>query len=327
MRGSLAGAGIPQADGCTMRTDKLFYELFRKQPDLIFSLLPELPADGRGYRFQSPVLKAREHRLDGVLEPPADRSDLPVVILEVQMHSDPDFLLRLYAESARWLQQRLGSRGRGAGREDRPEGPDAGQDWQVVVICPSRRLRFGSEWPVEEFVQRRVRWLELEDCSDPLLQGQLCWQALQLLVQPPSETQARARSLWEQARREPEPQRRQLSELILLLIPFILNQASVEELREMLGLTIEEARESAAVREWMEEGRLEGLQTGRQEGRQEGETSVLLRQLERRCGTLPGAVEQAIRAMPQEQLLELADAVLEVRGLEDLQNWLRQRGG
>jgi hypothetical protein len=33
----------------------------------------------------------------------------------------------------------------------------------------------------------------------------------------------------------------------------------------MLGLTIEEARESAAVREWMDQGR------------QEGETSVLLR--------------------------------------------------
>ncbi len=97
-----------------------------------------------------------------------------------------------------------------------------------------------------------------------------------------------------------------------------------------LGLTIEEARESAAVREWMEEGRQEGLQeglqAGRQEGRQEGEASVLLRQLERRCGTLPGAVEQAIRTLPQEQLLELADAVLEVRGLEDLHDWLMQRG-
>ena len=28
------------------------------------------------------------------------RSDLPVVVLEAQMAPDPDFLLRLYAESA-----------------------------------------------------------------------------------------------------------------------------------------------------------------------------------------------------------------------------------
>jgi predicted transposase YdaD len=94
-------------------------------------------------------------------------------------------------------------------------------------------------------------------------------------------------------------------------------QASTSRL-SWLGLTIEEARESAAVREWMEEGRQEGLLAGRQEG----ETSVLLRLLARRCGTLPGAVEQAIRALPQEQLLVLADAVLEFRGLEDLQRWL-----
>jgi uncharacterized membrane protein len=41
---------------------------------------------------------------------------------------------------------------------------------------------------------------------------------------------------------------------------------------------------------------------------------------------LPDDVRQAIRTLPQEQLLELADAVLEVRGLEDLQAWLRQQG-
>jgi hypothetical protein len=213
---------MPRADDSAMRTDKLFFELFRHQPDLIVRLLPELPQGGKGYTFQSPVLKEREHRLDGVLEPPMGQPDLPVVILEVQMHSDPDFLLRLYAESARWLQQRLGSRGRGAGRRDRPEGLVAGQDWLVVVICPSRRLRFGTVWPVEEFVQRRVRWLQLEDCSDPALQRQLSWQALQLLVQPPDEAPTRVGRLWKQARLEPEPQRGQLSELILSLIPFIM---------------------------------------------------------------------------------------------------------
>ncbi len=90
-------------------------------------------------------------------------------------------------------------------------------------------------------------------------------------------------------------------------------QASTSRL-SWLGLTIEEARESAAVREWMEEGR------------QEGEATVLLRLLERRCGMVPEEVRQAIRTLPQEQLLELADAVLEVRGLEDLQAWLREQG-
>ncbi|MFM7547344.1 MAG: DUF2887 domain-containing protein [Cyanobacteriota bacterium] len=63
------------------------------------------PADAGGYRFSAPVLKEREHRLDGLFLPPAHRLDLPAVILEAQIAGDPGFLRRLYAESARLLQQ------------------------------------------------------------------------------------------------------------------------------------------------------------------------------------------------------------------------------
>ncbi|MFM9109410.1 MAG: DUF2887 domain-containing protein [Prochlorococcaceae cyanobacterium] len=50
-------------------------------------------------------------------------------MLEAQMRADPDFFLRLYAESARFLHQEKTIR-----------------RWQVVVLCP----------------QVRVRWLELQ---------------------------------------------------------------------------------------------------------------------------------------------------------------------
>jgi hypothetical protein len=33
--------------------------------------------------------------------------------------------------------------------------------WQVVVICPSRELRFGDPTPVRESVERRLVWIEL----------------------------------------------------------------------------------------------------------------------------------------------------------------------
>jgi len=33
--------------------------------------------------------------------------------------------------------------------------------WQVVVICPSRELNFGDPTPVQEFVERRLVWIEL----------------------------------------------------------------------------------------------------------------------------------------------------------------------
>jgi len=66
-------------------SDKLFYWLFQNQPDRILPLLPDLPADARGYRFSAPVLKEREYRLDGLFLPPPERPDLPALILVAQM--------------------------------------------------------------------------------------------------------------------------------------------------------------------------------------------------------------------------------------------------
>ena len=70
------------------------------------------------------------------------------MILEAQMAVDPNFLLRLYAESARFLKQERWQR-----------------DWRVVVICPNRELNFGVHTPVREFVEHRVQWIEL--ATDP----------------------------------------------------------------------------------------------------------------------------------------------------------------
>ncbi|MCX5955717.1 MAG: DUF2887 domain-containing protein [Cyanobacteria bacterium] len=71
-------------------SDKLFYWLFQYQPDRILPLLPDLPADARGYRFSAPVLKEREYRLDGLFLPPPERPELPALILEAQMVSRRD---------------------------------------------------------------------------------------------------------------------------------------------------------------------------------------------------------------------------------------------
>ena len=111
-------------------SDKLFYWLFQHQPDRILPLLPDLPADARGYRFSAPVLKEREYRLDGLFLPPPERPDLPALILEAQMAADGGFLRRLYAETARLVQQE-----------------PAISQWRVVVLCPSRQLNFGDPAP------------------------------------------------------------------------------------------------------------------------------------------------------------------------------------
>ena len=64
------------------------------------------------------------------------------------MAAAPDFLLRLYSESALLLRHQQ--------RQVQPL-----RHWRVVVICPSRDLAFGDPVPVREFLEERVLWIEL----------------------------------------------------------------------------------------------------------------------------------------------------------------------
>jgi predicted transposase YdaD len=132
-----------------MRSDKGFHDVSLQWPDLILRFVAGLtPAQWlpMGDRYEAPVLKASEHRLDGVLLPPPQHHELPVVILEAQMYADPRFFHRLYAESGRYQQQHLGV-----------------HRWQVVVLPPQAGLRLGQVEPFAEFLERRVTVVNLEE--------------------------------------------------------------------------------------------------------------------------------------------------------------------
>jgi len=58
------------------------------------------------------------------------------------------------------------------------------------------------------------------------------------------------------------------------------------------------------------------------EGRQEGEASLVLRQLQLRCGELAPTVRKQITHLSLSQLEALGEALLEFRGPADLEQWL-----
>ena len=282
------GAGVP------IPTDALFYWFSSRRrigsSPCCRSSRPELA----GYRFSAPVLKQREYRLDGLFLPPEDRPDLPALILEAQMRADEGFLLRLYAESARWLQQHNGIR-----------------HWRVVVLCPQRDLGFGDPVPVEEFLERRVRWIELDPSRQPS-DAPLLQRALVLLMEPEGRIASTVGELCGQA------EGAALLEVITAIVMTRFKGRSVEDLCAMTGLSLEDFRQSVVYRE------IYG--TGEAKGRAEGEAEVVLRQLKRRCGDLSTAQKATIRALPLERLEVLADALLDFGGAEDLRAWLAKPG-
>ncbi len=63
-------------------------------------------------------------------------------------------------------------------------------------------------------------------------------------------------------------------------------------------------------------------QQGREEGIEQGERSLVLRQLTRRIGELPESVTQQVNTLSIQSLEALGEALLDFRGMDDLERWL-----
>ena len=65
-----------------------------------------------------------------------------------------------------------------------------------------------------------------------------------------------------------------------------------------------------------------GIAKGRQEGLLEGRISTILRQLNRKFGTLDSAISDQISALNSEQLDSLTEELLDFQSFEDLERFL-----
>jgi predicted transposase YdaD len=265
-------------------------------------LLPDLPADAGGYRFVAPVFKALEHRPDGMFLAAQQDSDLPALVLEAQMQADPDFFLRLYAESGRFLLQEKTIR-----------------RWQVVVLCPLRSLAFGDPEPVAEFLEFRVRWLELQPAlADPNAPPLL--RTLALLLEKEERlpaTTAQIRSTVAGTALES-----QIADATAAILLARFTSRPIPEICAMGGITLEDFSKSVAYREIFGLGEAQGRELGLEQGLKTGELELTMRLLQRRCGGLTPSQEARIRALPLPQLEALAEALLDFQAAADLEAWL-----
>ena len=288
-------------------SDKLFYWLFQQHAERIQPLVAELLPRMEGYVFSAPVLKEREYRLDGLFLPPADQPELPALILEAQMAADPAFLLRLYAETGRLLQQQ--------DRQGR-----AIRQWQVVVICPSRDLNLGDPTPVQEFVDRRVVWIELQPerlpPSAPPLQ-----KALAMLLLPEDQLPACSRAI--RAEAVGTGLGSEIDDVIAAILVSRFSGRTVPEICAMGGITVDDFTSSVAYREIFGLG----LQEGEQKGRQAEASALTLRQLQLCCGALTPSQQARIQDLPLSELETLSIALLVFQGPADLNTWLSQHAG
>jgi hypothetical protein len=108
-----------------------------------------------------------------------------------------------------------------------------------------------------------------------------------------------------------------LGAILAPLAPGVRVPEELLEVRNMLA-TRAEAWKQQWLQEGEQKGRLEGRLEGEQQGRQAGEAAILLRQLERRFGALPGWVRDRIAAADTVALEEWGLRVLDATSLDDV---------
>jgi predicted transposase YdaD len=293
-----------------LQSDHWYSEVFRALPDLVCRLLPGLEAAEPGdtdtdtetaYSFRPITLKKVTHHPDGVLWPrqhPGGSEQRPVVILEVQMHADRRFHRRLAAETFRFLQQH-----------------EEVEHLQVLVLLARRGLALGTREPLllRRFLERDVTWVDLQALARrPDLDPQLALLTLPVRKEPDLGPCAqRILTL-----------RPDLIELILPILSERFQGLSTTQIMATLGISKDFWRHTRAFQDILEEGRQEGREEGREEGRQREASALALRLLERRCGSLEASTSARIEALSLPRLEELALALLDFRGAEDLRAWL-----
>jgi predicted transposase YdaD len=66
-----------------LKTDSIFFQIFKTEPGILFELLGQSPDLAQNYDFRSVEIKHIAFRIDGVFLPKTDVADQTVWFLEV----------------------------------------------------------------------------------------------------------------------------------------------------------------------------------------------------------------------------------------------------
>jgi predicted transposase/invertase (TIGR01784 family) len=281
-----------------MKTDKLFYRIFLNQPDLIAELIPGIPSDCE-FEYSAPVLKEKETRLDGLLTPISNNSDVPLIFLEAQMQRDIKFYSRYFRGIFSYIDQY-----------------EISENWRGLLILLNKRLELGSELPHRNLLNSQVERLYLEDLlhQDDLSPNLAL---LRLIVTPKDQAGLAARKILNSVSTEAEFQLK--LDLVESILVNKFTQLTLEEIQKMLNLKEADVTQTRFYQEVLEIGEKKGLQ----QGLQQGEANLTIRQLKRRCGNLTAIQEQKVRSLSISQLESLGEALLDFQNMSDLENWLQ----
>ncbi len=281
-----------------MKTDTLFYRLFKNAPELALQLADLNDADTQNYRFSSEEIKQTAFRLDGILAPPQENTDLPLIFVDVQFQKDPNFYSRFFCEIFFYLHQ------------NKPTHP-----WQALIIYPARKTETKKTQHYTELLQsNRIKRIYLDDLANHTYSSEkIGLQLIQLIVTEENQALSKAQNILQQIKTYPDQQTSEhWLEWVETILVYKLPKLSRQEIQEMLGYNDIELKQTQFYQDVFSEGL------------QEGELTIILKLLKRKFGPLNEKTHFAIQALNDKQLEALSDNLLDFSSKSDLNNWLKQ---
>ncbi len=257
-----------------MKTDALFYELFKFDPQSLFDLI-RLDAQG-AYVFESITAKTTEKRLDGLFRRIDGQG--PNLFAEVQGYPDKKIYWRFFREISTWHEQN-----------------DDDQPFIAVVLFTDRAFDPGKPR------LSCVKPCRLIRCYLPDLLKRIGKKASALTVLKPLVLKDRKKlpesvQQWDAEIRAmglPKAKTKILNELLEYAVLQRFSDLTLEEVKKMIQLTPLE--KTVAGQELIQMGLLQGKQEGKREGKLEGKREGKLEG--KREGKLEGRTETALNLL------------------------------
>jgi predicted transposase/invertase (TIGR01784 family) len=224
-----------------MKTDSIFYRLFKEFPSSFFELIGRPASEANAYRFDSFELKQTAFRIDGLFLPLEDNSPQPLYFLEVQFRKDPKIYANLFAEVFVFLNQN-----------------DPGQDWRAVVVYESRNWEPTQLLPYQELLNStKVLRVYLDELPEQTFTS-LGLSIVQLIISSESVAVDRAKQLIARTQEEVKDEQIRLDilDLIETVLFYKFTTKSREELAQMFG--IDDLKQTRLFQDILAEGREEG---------------------------------------------------------------------
>jgi len=212
-----------------MRTDTIFYQLFKTFNSLLFELL-NLPVE-QGYQFTSVEVKEKAFRLDGIFAP--SQLDKPIYFIEVQFQPKPSFYREFLGEVFLYLSQF-----------------DRKNDWKIVAIFAKRSLEPTeiTTFQGELIESGRIIRVYLDELTTETSVGITI---IQLITSSSQDAPKLVADI--KAKTSNQPVSRDIMELIETVLLYKFNNLSREEIEDMF--TLADLKETKVYQEALQEGK------------------------------------------------------------------------